>query len=195
MILNFKNKKEESTASANVVDGKLILSFPDAVSPVLWQMELAEAKASALEVAAGKEEGQHALILKTAKGEKIDIATFTSRADAVAGLMAAANALENAQGQIRSGASTLESAPTNGAAKQPKPKKNLTQAEKKQKQKRWLTGILALVVLFICFSLWASVVPRVVSTSAPNTGVVTGVTSPQNSSGVPVSADDFLSGQ
>ena len=50
MIAALKNISNKNGASANVVDGKLILSFPHAQTPVLWQMDLAQAKASAIEV-------------------------------------------------------------------------------------------------------------------------------------------------
>ena len=43
-------------SSARVVDGKLILSFPHALTPVVWQMDLSQTKASALEV-----QGSHVL--------------------------------------------------------------------------------------------------------------------------------------
>ena len=50
MLNTLFKKQEETSASANVVDGKLILSLPEAENPVVWQMDLSSAKASALEV-------------------------------------------------------------------------------------------------------------------------------------------------
>lgn len=112
----FRKMKEDiapvgPAASARVVDGKLILSFPDAVKPVLWQMDLVSAKASALEVdqlsgeaGAGGQGGQAALILKTPKGEQTTIAVFESRDAALSALMTVGAALGCAQGRIRGAA-------------------------------------------------------------------------------------------
>ncbi len=106
----FRKMKEDvasaaPSASARVVDGKLILSFPDAVKPVLWQMDLVSAKASALEVDQLSGEpgagGQAALILKTPKGEQTTIAVFESRDAALSALMTVGAALGCAQGRIR----------------------------------------------------------------------------------------------
>ena len=49
-MLQMLKKDKTKTTSASVVDGKLILSFPHAQTPVLWQMDLTQAKASSLEV-------------------------------------------------------------------------------------------------------------------------------------------------
>ena len=38
------------TSSAKIVDGILVLSLPDAIHPVVWQMELGQSKSSALEI-------------------------------------------------------------------------------------------------------------------------------------------------
>ena len=54
------------SASAKVVDGTLILSLPDAISPVVWRMELGHAKSSAIEVRE-QDNGTFMLTLKTAR--------------------------------------------------------------------------------------------------------------------------------
>lgn len=188
MILNFKSKKHETNASANVVDGKLILSLPDALSPVVWQMDLTQAKASALEVLHNEDKEQHSLNLKNPKGETIEIAVFEERNHAVEGLMAASGALENAQGQIRPGGTN-----TNGATNTT-PRVQTKNAPQNIRGK-WIGAILALVVLFILFTIWSSIVPRPIGTSTSGTASTGSVSNPQESSGVPVSADDFLRGQ
>ncbi len=190
MIINFKGKKKETEASANVVDGKLVLSLPDALSPVVWQMDLAQAKASALEVVHNEETGQHTLSLKTPKGEKIEVAVFDQRSHAVEGLMAASGALENAHGHIRAADSGAQT-----AGKKPhKPAHNAAHHRQKNTRGRLMGTALALVILFILFTIWSSVVPHPVDTGF-NTASNETSSSPQNSSGVPVSADAFLRGQ
>jgi len=187
MILNLKAKKPQSGASASVVDGKLILSLPEAISPIVWQMDLAHAKASALEVLQNEDAGHYTLKLKTPKGETVEVASFDERAQAVAGLMAASGALENAHGQIRPASAdnvvhTASNTNTNPAQ------------VKKNSRRKLLTGILALIVLFILFTIWSAVIPQQVSTdgSFAPTAATSGNANPQTSSGVPVSADAFL---
>lgn len=193
MLINFKPKKQTHT-SAKVVDGKLILSLPDALTPVVWQMDLAHAKASALEVLHNEAMSAYTLTLKTPKGETIEVAAFDERENAVEGLMAASAALENAHGLIR-GHETASAHPANDGGSTGKKKKTLSPAQKKQKKNRWITSILALVILFILFSIWVSVIPRKVTVGGPAPESIATSTSPQESSGVPVSADDFLRGQ
>ncbi|HEY8189211.1 MAG TPA: hypothetical protein VIF12_00890, partial [Micavibrio sp.] len=74
------------SASASVVDGALILSLPDALTPIVWRLELGQTRASALEVR-DREDGSFMLLLKTPRGDVNDIAAFSSRGRAVAALM------------------------------------------------------------------------------------------------------------
>lgn len=183
MILNFKSKKQESNASARVVDGKLILSLPDALAPVVWQMDLGEAKASALEVKHDEDNARFVLVLKTPRGEKVEVAAFDKRSDALEGLMAASHALENASGHIQAATTAAKT----GEAIAP------TQT-KQQKKGRWMSALLAVVILFVLLMIWSSTVPRIVSTGSVEQTANFGAP-PPSSSGVPVSADDFLRGQ
>ncbi|MCB1532878.1 MAG: hypothetical protein KDJ35_08410 [Alphaproteobacteria bacterium] len=171
-----KNALSPMKSSAKVVDGKLILSFPNAEKPVVWQMDFAHVKASALEVQAQGD--SFALILKTPKGENVEIAPFANKNDAVKGLMAASKALESAEGQIRPGS---ESAGVTAIASKPK------------KSAKWLPPVLALVMLFILINVWAMLsAPREVTTldTVSNTQ-----SNSVDETGVPLSADEFLRAQ
>lgn len=85
--------------SAQVVDGVLVLSLPDAISPVVWQMELGKTKASAIEV---REEGSaHKLILKTPQADVYHIADYAEREKATDALLTVSTAMRMAQGQLR----------------------------------------------------------------------------------------------
>ena len=54
-----KQDNTQTTQSiANVVDGKLILSLPEAATPVIWQMDLEQAQSCALEVKEDKKSKQ-----------------------------------------------------------------------------------------------------------------------------------------
>src|SRR5688500_11156310 len=87
-------------SSAKVVDGALILSLPDALSPVVWRMDLGHVESSALEVRP-QDNGTYMLTLKTPREDLHNIAPYSSRGPAVKALMAASRALEHGQGRSR----------------------------------------------------------------------------------------------
>lgn len=175
-------KNMKTSASASVVDGKLILSFPDAATPVLWQMDLAQAKASALEV---REKGgnQTALVIKNPRGETMDVAVFEHRAHAIEGLKAAAYALENAHGQIRQASIAANDGGIPAAQRRAAPG---------SKKKKWLITIVSLLALFVLFNIWASTLPQQIRVGEDGTDLTSSSVNPQDSAGVPVSADAYL---
>lgn len=165
--------KKTMNPKANIIDGKLILSLPGALKPVVWQMDFAHIKASALEVI--EQDEQHALVLKTAKGEVTEIAPFYSKSDAVKALLSVSKALEKATGKIRPNTATST-------------KENTTS----QKKKKWVAPLLAFIMLLVLLFLWSalSISPTTVSnTSSQN------IQSQTDSIGVPMSADEFLRAQ
>lgn len=93
----FKNQK----STAAVVDGKLILSFPNASTPVVWQMDLLKTTEMAIEMRKNEEEGGFSLVLKKAaqRGDKI-IANFDREQEATSGLIATSKALKEAHGKM-----------------------------------------------------------------------------------------------
>ncbi len=172
-------KTAKTENSAKVVDGKLILSLPGAQTPVVWQMDLDQAKSSALEVLDKGEAST--LSLKTLSGKITEIASFAARDQAVNALMDASKALENAHGQIRSG--EIAAAGTYTAPK------------KKNAFKKWGIGILVLLALWLSFPLLLGAIqPQLLN--APSTAITSSAAPANNdarqSQGVPVSADDFL---
>ncbi|MEM7650969.1 MAG: hypothetical protein AAF204_02660 [Pseudomonadota bacterium] len=183
MIANFKKQKQETNASARVVDGKMILSMPDALAPVVWQMDLSEVKASALELRHDEKTERFVLVLKTPRGEKNEIAGFDKRTHALEALMAASAALENAHGSISNAShgGQIPSSPAQNA---------------KTKRGKWMSALLGIVILFILLVLWSSIMPNSVNTGTggtTSTALSAGGSAPQ--SGMPLSADDFLSQQ
>jgi hypothetical protein len=185
-----KTTQPTSQSAARVVDGKLILSFPEALSPVVWQMSLNEVATSALKVEDKKTKG-FTLVMAT-PSETMDIASFATREQAVEALMAAANALENASGHIgaqSTGARSFEHETVRFMHAQAAPEKT--------KKRRWLTPVLAILGLIALIGYWGSVQPRAPQSfnAAQNSAPNEQATSPQNQSGVPVSADAFLQGQ
>lgn len=170
-------KSSCTKSKASVVDGKLILSLPAALDPVVWQMNLSEAKASALEVTSQDEKST--LTLKTPKGESIIVASFQNRDTAIKSLMAAAKALENAAGKITP--NTLDVG---------KPVHNY-QTKNSSWLKKILTGIGVLATIFVLYSI----IIMVTGFGMPGPKTASAPSNPPASSGVPMSADDFLRGR
>ena len=169
-----------SQGSARVVDGKLILSFPHAITPVVWQMDLTQVKASALEVHENKDKGTATLVLKTPGGANTDIAPFEQKSQAVSALMAVSRALESAQGQIRPTAA-VETINYGGA-------------RRSSGFGKALAVILGLVLLFILVNIWGSNLPQAPAGYEGNSADATATSAPVET-GVPLSADEFLNSQ
>ena len=172
------------SSTAHVVDGKLILSLPNALTPVVWQMDMTQAKASALEVRENKEKNHFMLLLKTPRGEDTDIAPFETRAQAVEALMAVSRAFEKAQGNIRPFVQGTEAGTIH----------HVNQS-KKGNAGKWIAGILGVLLLLILFNMWGSMLPRVQNGQSIEPVNLDQVQQSVPDSGVPVSADDFLKTQ
>ncbi len=169
-----------STSNVKIVDGKLILSLPEAQTPVVWQMDLNKAQSASFTVIENKKENNFTLVFKSDDGSTDEIAPFDEKQTAVEILMATSNALQNAHGKIKPAANNN----TN------------TSSEKKTDK---LGAILAIALVFVLIGIWmlsaagsgrigeGGVNPSTASTSFG------GASDPRQSSGVPVSADDFLS--
>lgn len=176
------------SASAKVVDGTLILSLPDAISPVVWRMELGHAKSSAIEVRE-QDNGTFMLTLKTPKGDINDIAPYDSRAKAVTALVAISRAMEHAHGEIHpaNNIGTVADAP-------------VRRAKGESRSGSLLTGIAGLVIVLIqivvlmrMFPMPAGMDPSATNMAAAPSGASGFMNA--TPAGEPVSADDFLSRQ
>lgn len=191
MKIQMKEKvmAEKYISTAKVVDGILILSLPDAVSPVVWQMELGQSKSSALEIR-NTDNGQFILTLKTPRQDVLDIATYANRDSAIKALLVTSAALEKAQGQLKNSAN--ENNPNNYPVPALTYKSDAFSVLKKIIM--WLAGIAAgIVLLGIVVMLLLSAV-RVVLTA--NSDGASGTVSPSAATGATtggaVSADEFL---
>ena len=85
-------------SSAKVAGGTLVLSLPDALTPVVWRMDLGTAKTSAIEVREN-EDGHYDLVLKTPKADAHKIATYEFKIKATQALMAVTKAMSKAEYQ------------------------------------------------------------------------------------------------
>ena len=166
------------SSSAKVVDGALILSLPDAVSPVVWRMELDDVKAASLGIEP-KDNNVYVLTMKEGKGDTKEIAPFDNKDKAVKALMAASSALENSQGATR--------ANDNAAAR---PNGNFLS--------QLLSAAVGLVILAVLLFSIARMGPEIRTTETiANGGPAAQGSSaaPAGSPGTPQSADDFLRGR
>lgn len=148
----------------------MVFSLPDADDPVIWQMDLDAYKACAFEIKTKAK--KHILVMKDADGKASDIAKFSDKALAVDALMRINAALNETPAE--------------------KPK-----TPKKTANKKRIGIILGLIALiFVLIFSWASMLrtPYVVNDARIPTNAAAQTPASQ-SSGVPVSADDFLAGQ
>ncbi len=95
---------EKFIPTAKVVDGLLILSLPDAICPVVWQMDVTQSKSSALEVRPNDGDATVHLVLKTPRQDVLEVAQYESREQAIKALLTVSAAMERAHGQIHSAA-------------------------------------------------------------------------------------------
>jgi hypothetical protein len=103
-VLDFVSKSKENSdpqpySGAKVVDGRLVLSLTDAIKPVVWQFDISVAKSSAVELRETNG-GETTLVLKTAKQDVQDIASYDTPSKAVKALLAISRAMERAQGHM-----------------------------------------------------------------------------------------------
>lgn len=184
MISALRKQKTPYASTANIVDGKLILSCPGAVIPAVWQMDMAEVKASALEVFEDDKAGSSGFILRlrTLKDDFVTIAGFATKDEAVMTLMAVTSALQNAHGMIRpAGAAPAARGGMAGSSCQ----------RRHKGKRRWGVLFLALIVLgglMFLFSGVRTAIPPVPDSSG-NMEIGQNQ-APQN--GVPLSAEEFL---
>lgn len=186
----FACKKNEIQTNAHVVDGKLILSFPEALTPIVWQIDLTDAKSSSFEVT--EEDGQFKLVTKKQGAQKKEtIAPFADKDTAVKALMATSHALANAHGQIHSGASVANTnaamQPAQMAYAAPMP------AQSKGGAGKWIFAVASIVLIVTMFSMINAMQPRSPSSmGAGGSETSAAGQSAASKSGVAVSADEFL---
>lgn len=184
------------TASASVIDGTLILSLPDAITPIVWRLDLVHAKASALEVRTN-DDSTFTLALKTPRGDVNEIAKFSSRGRAVAALMSVTRAMEQAHGQIKPAANDGEPYnPTHLPVPLQTRRRKSTATAHPSDRKGWMGGVVALALIIGLGAILLNMGPRHVSalsSASPAAGSAAGMAAPAaDTSGVAVSADDFL---
>lgn len=183
-------QKQEITSSAEVVDKHLILSLPNAVEPIIWRMSLDKIGTASFEIKHVKASDTYKLTLKPAKGAAETIAPFDNKEDALTALMNASDALLKPE-QSNPAPANIEVQPyiQTQAGVQP------VQMQKARSYK-WLYLFLGLLVVIGLYSYMTSLTPITDKNFGAQTGTTTaGTPNPAAAeTGVPLSADDFLSG-
>ncbi len=185
MTFSFKkNKMPGNATTANVVDNHLILSLPKAKNPVIWRMELKKTGSVAFEV---KENDKNTYLLQIKQGKSTPetVAPFDTKENAVEALMIASQALQNAPAQAQQN----KQAPT---SKKNQNSKNA--ANNNQSGTKWILILMSTILIIALFVYLSSLIPTETTLNAQRTST-TKKLSPQKKTGVPVSADDFLSGR
>ncbi len=171
--------EQQSSSSVTIVDGKLILSLPDAKMPVVWQTDFTQAQSSVFTIQEDKKK-TFTLISKNSENVVIEIATFDKKQDAVDILMDTSAVIQNAHGQTKQ-------SPSNNIPAQSVEKNDRTSAA---------LALALIIVLGLIWTMSASkkLDPSANTASSNSTSLNSASsTNPRESSGVPVSADDFLS--
>ena len=182
------------TASGRVTGNALILTLPDAIAPVVWRFDLSQVRSSALEVR--ETDGKFVLVIKTPRSDTHDVAVFADRAGAVRALMAASRALEG-QPDYTAGPDAPPAAANDAVltARRDEPARYAPR-EKRGGAGKWVAGILGVLVLLVVLIALRSQMPSNASFDTSATGGGTPVpgaaADAAGSSGVPVSADQFL---
>ena len=183
---------EKIIPTAKVVDGILILSLPDAVFPVVWQMEVGQSKSSALEVRPAEQENGFVLVLKTPRQDVLEIARYDSKDNAVRALITVSDAMEKAHGQIRMGHGVV------GQRSQPYDYSVPALRDEGQGNKvvkfvfKPLSYVIGAFLLFAVLFLLTSSLIGVMN--RPTSGVPSSSTS-SSTQNAPMSAEDFLEGR
>ncbi len=177
------------TSSVKIVDGVLILSFPEAETPVVWRMKLEEAALAAFEVRKNSDtDNGFFLHLRASDNKSDNIALFETKEEAVKALMDVTKAMEEAS----SVPAQPSPAHTNVSMSHSVGPMAVTQSTPAPKRFGLLKTILlalflsALLILGLLFLLVKS------GPSYNEFPSQISETPPQNSIGTPLSADDFL---
>lgn len=187
-----KIKTEEIVAMnsnnvAKVVNGKLILSFPEADTPVVWQMDLDKAETCALEIKEDKKTKLYSLVQRVSESEQNIIASFQEKADAVAALMATSSAMQNGSSSPVFQPMAMQTAQAPVYYSQPAPVQGKGEGKK--------AVVLSVVLILILLAIWAISIPlgqvKTSALSAEGSSAAQG-SGAAASGGEAVSAEEFL---
>ena len=188
-FLSNKNEQKNRTA-AEVVDSHLILSAPDAIEPIVWRMALEKIGTAAFEVKADNKAEKFKLVLKPKKGTAEIIATFSSKEEAVEALIAASHAMQAPPQNMTSSKNLNTVRKSSGSTYQGTTEETNIQ---KQSSGKWLIVLCGLFLVAGLYLYLNSLMPTATAIGKASTGQPNNIiTDPSQTTGKPVSADDYF---
>ncbi len=182
-----RKKKQNNQVSATVADDYLILSLPNAVEPIIWRKSLEKIGSTTFEVKKVANKDQYNLTLQKTKTTSEKIATFDNKEDALLALNAASEAFHG-----HSKAPNLSKQTDNISAQ------SLQATPQKASSNKWLWLFIATIAVVGLYAYMGKLIPNTTitgeTTTMTATSASTAPTSAAESTGVPVSADDFFNG-
>jgi hypothetical protein len=179
MVFSLKKQNNKVMISADVVDDYLILSLPNALEPVVWRMAMDKIGTAAFEVKQEAKSEKANLILKPKKGTAEIIAPFATKEEAIEALVAASNAMHNG---------STHNAPT----RKNNIIKNNSKISNSSETQKWIIVLLGAIIVIGLYSYLTTLIPDTIESNSLSNQASMATNAPQETTGVPVSADDFL---
>ncbi len=175
--------KEDTPISsyAKIVDGKLILSLPHAIEPVVWQMDLQTAQSAGFTVKEDKKKKETSFVLKKEAAQDEVIALFEEKEVAVGVLMETSEVLQSAQSRGSAASGSVVSMTSSGAP----------ETSDKKGAMIAIALVIVLVVVWTISAMNSSSVEQIQGGASLASGTPTSGSS-NSAGGVPISADEFL---
>lgn len=172
-------------SSAVIVGGDLVLTFPEALSPVIWRMDIDRMRSSVIEILPQADTADVLLTVKTTSGESFDIARFADKTKALEAFAQISKAMREPQVMgsaigVDSGLSVPPSLPTHPAYS----------SSSFSGFVKWGIALLGVVLVVYLFSYIGSLAPRFEEGGS----VTVGQSAEDDQSGVPLSAESYLKG-
>lgn len=169
-----KKNAVSNNVSSNVTinAGKLILSLPDAKSPTIWQVNIDAAQLSAFSIKEDSKKKTFSLVSQDSSESINEIAAFDDKQEAVDILMEISNVLQTTQSKNKSN-------PSND---------NKTGSDNK------IGAVISVALIVVLIIIWTQTSSKKSGLGTQGSASVSSSSSvnASESSGVPMSADDFL---
>ena len=171
-------------SSAKVADGRLVISMPDAETPVIWIMDLNDAETAVLRLEVDKQ-GLNVIKKHGGKGVAETVAVYRSRSKAERAMIKASKALENARN------TRLHVGPNSQPV-------IIRPAGRMARIFSFIMSVIVVIILLLyarmslIYNLSATMEQPQISATKMGADSAIPQTPPADTSGVPLSADDFL---
>lgn len=183
MVLSLNKLQNNKSTSATVVDGHLVLSLLNAQDPKIWRMALDKIGTASFELKPDKDGKDTKLVLKPKKGTAEIIAIFDTKENALEALTLASNALSHGEKE-KAKIETKTKSVSNNYTDMPAPVKL---------SKKWMVLLLGACFIIALYAYMTSLMPERIYEFEQST-TQNNQSGTSQSTGVPLSADEFLSG-